>query len=217
MARPRESKPYIWVTWLGKLLAGDDSYEWRAWFQSHHYRGSWARAETTFDSLRWTMKHSKLLREWREGLEDDGYTVRVEKQNTFRLDGATATIGGQPDLVAKKDGDAAVIDVKTGSPRQSDIAQVIIYMFGLSRSHPEWKNIPLKGKVVYHDHVVDIPADAVNADFLQQMSSLIRRVADDKPALMVPSSTECGLCPITLKDCPQRVSGPIEAVAVEEF
>ena len=34
-------------------------------------------------------------RESREGLEDDGYTVRVEKEDRFRLDGAHAMVGGQ--------------------------------------------------------------------------------------------------------------------------
>ena len=143
--------------------------------------------------------------------------MRVEKQNKFRLNGASATVSGQPDLVAEKDGDVTVIDVKTGIPRQSDIAQVMIYMFGLGRCFAEWKDIPLKGRVVYSDHAVDIPADAISPGFIKHLCSLIRRVADEKPALLVPSSTECGFCPITLEDCPQRVSVPAEAVAVEEF
>ena len=49
------------------------------------------------------------------------------------------------------------------------------------------------------------------------MGSLIRRVADEKPALLVPSSAECGFCSITLEECLQRISVPEEAVAVEEF
>ena len=44
------------------------------------------------------MEHGRLLWESREGLEDDGYTVRVEKENKFWVDGACATVGGQPDL-----------------------------------------------------------------------------------------------------------------------
>ena len=54
------------------------------------------------------MEHSRLLWESREGLEDDGYTVRVEKQNRFWLDGACATVRGQPNLVVKKDIDITV-------------------------------------------------------------------------------------------------------------
>ena len=90
-------------------------------------------------------------------------------------------------------------------------------MFGLDRSVPAWKNILLKGRVIYSDHVVDIPADAISPEFIKEMGSLIRRVADEKPALVVPSGPECGFCPITLEDCPQRISVPEEAVAVEEF
>ena len=212
MAKPRESKPYIWATWLSRLLSGDDWCEWRAWFQAHHYSDSWIRAGTGFDSARWKMEHSRLLWESREGLEYDGYTVWVEKQNKFWLEGAGATIGGQPDLLAEKHGDITVIDVKTGTPRQSDIVQVMLYMYGLDRSVPAWGDITLKGRVVYSDHVVDIPADAISPEFIEQMGSLIRRVADSKSALVVPSSTECGFCSITLEECPKRTSVPRDAV-----
>ena len=191
--------------------------EWRAWFQAHHYSDSWTRADTNFDNVRWKMEHSKLLWESRERLEEHGYTVGVEKQNRFRLKGESTMVGGQPDLVSEKHGDITVIDVKTGTPRQWDIIQVMLYMFGLDRSVPAWKNILLKGRVIYSDHVVDIPADAISPEFIKEMGSLIRRVADEKPALVVPSGTECGFCPITLEDCPQRISVPEEAVAVEEF
>ena len=32
----RRDSPYIRVTWLTKLLAGEDSCEWAAWFRSQH-------------------------------------------------------------------------------------------------------------------------------------------------------------------------------------
>ena len=163
------------------------------------------------------MGHSRLLWESREGLEDDGYTVRVEKQNRFWLDGACATVRGQPNLVVKKDIDITVMDVKTGTPRQWDIIQVMLYMYGLGRYVTAWGDITLKGRVVYSDHVVDIPAYTISPEFIEQPGNLIRRVADKNPALVVPSSTECGFCSITLEDCPQRISVPEEAVAVEEF
>ena len=82
------------------------------------------------------MEHSKLLWESRERLEEHGYTVGVEKQNRFRLKGESTMVGGQPDLVSEKHGDITVIDVKTGTPRQWDIIQVMLYMFGLDRSVP---------------------------------------------------------------------------------
>ena len=88
-------------------------------------------------------------------------------------------------------------------------------MYGLGRYVTAWKDITLNGRVVYSDHVVDIPADAISPEFIEEMGSLILRVANSKPAVAVPSSAECGFCPITLADCPQRVSVPEESVAVE--
>ncbi len=200
---------------LSRLLSGDDSCEWRAWFQAHHYSDSWTRADTSFDNVRWQKEHSRLPRESKEGLEDDDYTVRVEKEDRFRLDGARATVGGQPDLVVKKDIDVTFIDVKTGTPRQWDIIHVMLYMCRLGRYVTAWGDITLKGRVIYNDHVVDVPAYAISPEFIEQLGSLIRRMADEKTALLAPSSTECGFCPISLEDCPQRVLVPREVVVVE--
>ena len=85
--------------------------------------------------------------------------------------------------VAEKHGDIIVIDVETGTPRQWDIIQVMLYMYGLGRYATAWGYITLKWRVVYSDHVVDIPADAIGPEFIEDMGSLIRRVADEKPAV----------------------------------
>ena len=108
------------------------------------------------------------------------------------MEGECATVSGQPNLVVKKDIDITVMDVKTGTPRQWDIIQVMLYMYGLGRYATAWGDITLNGRVIYSDHVVDIPADAISPEFIKEMGSLIRRVADKKPALVVLSSTECG-------------------------
>ena len=78
---------------LSRLLSGDDSCEWRAWFQAHHYSDSWTRADTSFDNVRWQKEHSRLPLESREGLEDDDYTVRVDKEDRFRLCRLSAIMG----------------------------------------------------------------------------------------------------------------------------
>jgi hypothetical protein len=64
---------------------------------------------------------------------------------------------GQPNLVVKKDIDITVMDVKTGTPRQWDIIQVMLYMFGLDRYVTAWGHITLKGRVVYSDHGTFLP------------------------------------------------------------
>lgn len=35
MAMARNS-PYVWVTWLTKILAGEQSCEWASWFKAHY-------------------------------------------------------------------------------------------------------------------------------------------------------------------------------------
>ena len=97
---------------------------------------------------------------------------------------------------------------RPGLHASADIIQVMLYMYGLGRYVTAWGDITLKGRVVYSDHVVDIPADAISPEFIEEMGSLIRRVANSKPVVAVPSRTECGSWPITLADCPQRVSVP---------
>ena len=110
----------------------------------------------------------------------------------------------------KKDIDVTFIDVKTGTPRQWDIIHVMLYMCGLGRYVTAWGDITLKGRVIYNDHVVDVPAYVISPEFIEQLGSLIRLVADEKTALLAPSSTECGFCPISLEGCPQRVLVPRE-------
>ena len=84
MPRPRES-PYVWVTWLARLLAGEASCEWASWFRSHHQ--DWAKPPTDFDSTQWMLDHTALVNQARESREKLGYTVFTEGQNSFPAPG----------------------------------------------------------------------------------------------------------------------------------
>ena len=66
MAQTRES-PYIWVTWLTKLLVGENSCEWAAWFHAHHESWSYDKVPSNFDANEWQMKHTALLKTIRIG------------------------------------------------------------------------------------------------------------------------------------------------------
>ena len=48
MAELRKHGPYIWVTWLTRLLAGENSCEWAAWFRAQHESWSWTRVPSGF-------------------------------------------------------------------------------------------------------------------------------------------------------------------------
>ena len=94
----RRTDPYIWVTWLSKLLVGDTSCEWAAWFKAHFQ--DFQKVPSDFDTFSWQIDHTDLLSQVRADLEAEGYTVATEQQNLFRLRGSSGiTVGGKPDLI----------------------------------------------------------------------------------------------------------------------
>ena len=121
----QRSGPYIWVTWLSKLLAGENSCEWAAWFKAHYTE--YVKTHSTFDAAAWQLDHTALLAKVRDQLEIEGKTVFIESQNHFRMKGSSGTVlGGRPDLVAVSSGSGTIYDVKTGQPRESDRVQVAL-------------------------------------------------------------------------------------------
>ena len=85
MARAREH-PYIWATWLARLLAGESHCEWAGWFRANYQ--AWTKPTSDFDQTRWMMDHTALVTEARESREHLGYEVFTEDQNSFRLRGS---------------------------------------------------------------------------------------------------------------------------------
>ena len=85
--------PYIWTTWLPRLLTGENSCEWAIWFKAHQGR---TRALSDFDQSQWLLNHTALLNEQKSRREANGHEVRVERQNSFQLRGRTATLAGRP-------------------------------------------------------------------------------------------------------------------------
>ena len=63
MAKRRADGPYLWVTWLTRLLVGESACEWAAWFRAQHEGGSWARAPSAFDQVSWQMAHTAAINE----------------------------------------------------------------------------------------------------------------------------------------------------------
>ena len=215
MPRPRES-PYIWATWLSRLLAGEASCEWASWFRSHHQ--DWAKPPSDFDQAQWMLEHTALVNQARESREKLGYTVYTEAQNAFRLRGKFATLAGKPDLIAVKGGDAVIIDAKTGKPSPAHAVQVLIYMYAVPKSLGQYRGVEFRGHVVYPDAQVGIPVSGVDEKFTERLASLIRRLAAETPARRVPSTQECRFCDITVEDCLARIDdGPREEETTDDF
>ena len=139
-----------------------------------------------------------------ERLEELGYTVYVEYQNSFRLRGQQATLAGKPDLIAFNDAHAVIIDAKTGKPSPSHTAQVLIYQYAVPRALTQYNGIEFTGQLVYPDTRVSVPDSSTGGEFVRNLGALIRRLANDTPPRRVPSYDECRFCDITSADCPEH-------------
>ena len=206
MTQPRAA-PYVWVTWLSKLLVGDDSCVWSSWFKAHYQKFRKNEQSSSLDLLTWKMAHTRLLRQISDRLRSDGHTMTMEDQNFFRLQGRSgATLAGKPDVIATApDGNVTVYDAKTGSQKASDAAQVMIYLYALQRDH-RYQGRSLEGRLVYGDGAeVRVPGSSLNGAFIEDLHDLLYRVTGREPAERVPSSRECAWCPLTSDDCPDRV------------
>ena len=124
--------------------------------------------------------------------------------------------GGKPDMIATTGKSATVYDMRTGEPRASDKVHVLVHLFAVPLAFPEYRGMDFKGVVVYGDHEVAVPSDAVDDAFKSSLVSLIRRIGADAPTVKVPSAVECGICEITSGDCPERVDEPVPEVTPEE-
>ena len=218
MLELRTNGPYVWPTWLTSLLAGESSCEWRAWFHAQHDGRSWAKIQDgdDFSLTQWRIRHTELLRSAVETYEGQEYTVTVEGQNDFMVTLEGATISGKPDLVAWKDGEVVIEDVKSGQPRASHHVQVMVYMLLLPMADPRLADASIRGVVRYPDHTVEIPAGAVDDAFERALRGLVARLAAREPARKVPSASECRFCPIGAQYCPERVEGVAQTAAATD-
>ena len=147
----RRNLPYIWTTSRPKLLTGESSCEYAAWFKAHHQ--GWTRQPSDFDAVQWQIEHTALLTETRDRFLASGSQVFTEAQNAFRLQGTTAVLAGRPDLLVVNGGDVLIIDVKTGQERPSHIAQLMIYMYALPRALQQYHDAKIRAEVFYpHPH-----------------------------------------------------------------
>src|ERR1051325_10053009 len=116
MTQPRPS-PLIHVSWLKKLLVGDNSCEWASWFRAHYF----GYKKAPFNLTTWKVEHTALVSQKRAELEAVGKPVRIEAQNKFKLPGHVAELIGQPDLITASGNSGTIIDAKTGHPSDADI------------------------------------------------------------------------------------------------
>ena len=195
--------PYIWATWLPRLLTSENSCEWAIWFKAH-YR-DWPKPPSDFDQAQWLLDHTALLNEQKPHWEASGYDVFVERQNSFQIRGQTATLAGRPDLLVVNDDHASIIDVKP-RPRETlarcpdhDLpvrnskspAAVPAHQFSRRGRVPDPHRTSAQGRT---------------ARPVRPQPRIRHPHARRRPAASTRSSrAECRFCDITAADCPGRV------------
>ena len=203
--------PYIWTTWIARLIAGEVSCTWAPWFKAHH--SDYDKLPSTFDQARWNADHTDLLRTATALLRTDGYDVRLEDQNAFRARGANGVLlAGKPDIIAIRGDEALVEDCKTGTPKASDIVQVQTYLALFPFIRPAYRTLRPEGRLRYRDHLLDVPTASVDDTFRVRLRETITRVSGVQAPGQVPSPRECGWCDIGPKDCHVRLDPAAIAV-----
>ena len=195
--------PYIWATWLPRLLTGEHSCEWAIWFKARHQ--GWNRKPSDFNKADWLARHTALLNEHRDWWIQSGYEIRVENQNAFQLRGQPAILAGKPNLLVLNKNRILIIDFKTGQEQPWHKFQVMTYMYALPRALPEYRDFKFAGEIVYGNRTERVPQGGINQGYVRNLGSLIRRSASPEPPVRVPSAQECRFCDITLEDCSDRI------------
>ena len=129
MADMKRRRPYVYTTWLTKLLSGEAKCKYAAWYKSvFKYE---KRSDDFPDRDAWIAKHDAIVNRREEELIRLGWTTKKEDDAEFVLRGNAADLAGKPDLVAMRGETALVIDAKSGKPKKADHWQVLIYCFAL--------------------------------------------------------------------------------------
>lgn len=192
--------PYIWATWLPRLITGESSCEWAIWAKAHFQH--WNKPPSDFNQAEWLARHTNLLNEQRDQWLQRDYEVRVEDQNAFRLRGHSATLAGKPNLLVINKDHVLIVDVKTGQERPWHALQLKIYMYALPRALPEFKDARIAGELIYNNRTQRVPQGGIDQGFVHDLGALIRRIASPEPPPRVPSAPECRFCDITPQDLP---------------
>lgn len=202
--KQKRDKIFIYVTWLTKLIAGENQCEYASWFKAHFQSD---RKPSNFNLVKWNIKHNQLLHERRDELEKEGYIVKVEDQNSFRLKCPKGiVVSGKADIVALGNNQRAFVDdCKTGKPSNSHLVQVMLYMMFLPKCFKKYEQTCFDGNVVYEDNVAPIYWTDIDSDLKKLVWDTIKRIGGDTPCRKVPSFDECKWCDISKEDCPERV------------
>ncbi len=213
----RRKKPFVWVTWIPPLLAGDTFCE----FMLHQLGNFYAPKSNDDIPASWFDDHNRLVSKVADDYQQIGRTVRIEDENRVEIVSKSGvTVVGKPDILVEEvncgpsKSRGIIVDAKTGRQRSKDRQQVMLYMMmtKAARSISGITQMP-DGQVVYKDgSILDIPWQEVTDDFKKSVTRLLAIVASSEPPEPRPSGY-CRFCRF-LEICPSAEQDGHAAVDV---
>jgi hypothetical protein len=206
---PKKGLPSFWSSAIAKVLVGENPCLLQPWLQSR-FDGP---KTVNSNMAGWKADHSAKLQFVAEQYRRNGWKVDVER--FFRVTGQFAILSGKADIICQKhDERPLIIDVKTGQPRDSDVAQVALEMLMIPMA---WKtDMTFSGLVVYGDQGVDVTARQA-AELKPKLFKLLRDLGTMERPVPAPGKDSCRFCDIPDADCGVRWKDEQTEAATVEF
>ncbi len=200
MADPRPT-PYVHVSWLAKIMAGDVACQWQYWFQAHQ-RLTKKRAVMEFAGYQ--VDHTRMLSELRKELVAAGLRPHLEYTVRWMPPSGAATVHGKIDCWVMGDNGATVYECKSGQPHGYDQVQTMLYMYTLS--HDGRARVDrVRGVLVYKDERCPLPP--LPTSFESDIDYFVDLLTTETPPALEPGES-CAYCNLTRADCPYRLDEP---------
>lgn len=212
-SEPRKGLPSFWSTTLAKVLVGDQPCNLSAWLSGHFDLEKRDRDDQS-NLTKWKVEHTALLEALANNCLADGWTIR--KEQFFRVKGQTAILSGKADLVTqgRQDRRPTIWDCKSGKPRESDTAQVLIEMVMMPLA---WRapGMQFDGAVYYADGTTIWLTPADVKAFKPRLFAKLRELGRTERPAAAPSRDACRFCDVSEIDCPDRFKGQPDAETTE--
>lgn len=212
----RKTNVSVWITHLAKIMSGDLKCQYQYWYRTNYFFDS---LPSDFNTLEWQANHTKLLDQMNDQLTEDGHSTRTEAELRKELFEIVPNVPkgidivGKMDIISKKGLELVVHDSKTGKAKGSDILQVQIYMYLLSKN-PKLAAYTIKGHVQYlngkEENIGRLPDE-----FEENFNHFVKKMVDSVNPMQRVPGWDCKYCPISNLDCELRQDEDVDAL--EDF
>ena len=78
-------------------------------------------------------------------------------------------------------------------------------MYAMPKALPEYRHFKLAGEIVYNNRTERVPQGGIDQDFVQNLGSLIRRIAAPEPRCAFPAPRSAVSATSRWEDCLERI------------